>query len=111
MNCKPGDLAVAFLPGPHQNKLFFIIEAAPVGVGFKLPDGFPHVPVGSGFWIVESAGSLLNVKTDHGRRHARFAVGGDAGLRPIRDNPGADESLSWAGLPHPSKEHSSIGGE
>jgi hypothetical protein len=100
MNCKPGDLARAIRPGPLQNTLFFVLEAAPVGVEFLLPDGHKHIAVESaGYWILEAAGSPIDAKTDKGQRRARFGVGADAGLRPIRDQDGEDETLTWAGKP------------
>lgn len=99
MNCRPGDLARAIRPGPYQNKLFFVLHAAPVGVQFRLPDGYMHAAVEAGFWVVESAGAPVRADTELGSRMARYGVGADAGLRPIRDQDGEDETLSWKEKP------------
>lgn len=99
MNCKPGDLAYAFRPGPYFGRYFFVLEAAPVGVEFKLPDGYTHLPCGPGEWVLESASGPFEVPTTTGRRLTRFGAGKDAGLRPIRDNDGEDEILRLVGKP------------
>ena len=56
MNVKPGDLALCILAGEYYGLLFSVIEAAPVGVPFRLPNGVNHQPVGANYWIVESLG-------------------------------------------------------
>jgi hypothetical protein len=52
MNCKPGDIAIV-RDGPYFGLQVAIIEAAPVGVGFYLPNGVRHSAVGANRWIVE----------------------------------------------------------
>ena len=101
MNCKPGDLARAFRPGPFRDKLFFVLHAAPVWRDFLLPDGSLHVAVGPGYWVVESAsGDLLPVGVSFGgKRLARYGCGPDAGLKPLRDDAGEDEMIRIAGKP------------
>lgn len=92
MNCKPGDLAVivGFNPAhPHTTgRIVDVIEAAPVGVGFRLPDGKSHHPCRAGAWIIRFH-NPVNLNAIRGRSSAVFAVCPDAHLRPIRD-PGED---------------------
>ena len=99
MNCEPGDLARVITPGPFQDKLFFVLHAAPFGVEFQLPDGYLHVPVEAGCWVIESAGSQFTANLECGTRVTRLGVWSDAELRPIGDRDGTDEMLRIAGLP------------
>lgn len=103
MNCKPGDLARLVIPGDLYGALFSVIEAAPVGTGFQLPDGTLHQPTGANGWIVESLGSKVPARYwSNGvptRVFVRFGAVDDKYLRPIRDNDGEDQTLTWAGKP------------
>lgn len=87
MNCKPGDLAVVVHPCKQQGRVTRCIRLATYedmvlhGVGF--PSGRPA-------WLVED---LFQYET----RRAPLIL--DSYIRPLRDNPGEDETLSWAGLP------------
>jgi len=87
--CKVGDIVVV-IKGNNRDKFGKIVRP---GSGKK------HRIEGCRDWWVES-GSLLSTT-----RGPRFSTAfPDEWLRPIRDQPGADETLTWAGLPQPSKE-------
>lgn len=90
LNCRPGDTARIVAPGPYYGRLVDILEAAPVGVYFKLPDGNTQVPCGAGEWVIELLGSPIPVRLESGRhRLTHVGVAPDTALRPIR-NPGDD---------------------
>lgn len=89
MNCRRGDMAV------------IVRSDFPENVG-----GFVRVLKASTpmAWSVEALCHLSGADDFGGV--CRVAPGfvancDDANLRPIRDNPGADETLTWAGLPKP----------
>jgi len=99
MNCKPGDLAVLI-----RSELGY--EGAIVEVMRFIGEMRFHYP--TGLRIVardcwEVRGRLDPV---HMREVARVGVSAgcgavpDAWLRPIRDQPGEDETLTWAGRPN-----------
>ena len=105
MNCKPGDLAitVGYHPAyPHlTGRLVDVVEAAPVGVDFKLPDGKSHSPCGPGEWVIRFQ-SPVNLHAARGRSNGFYACTHDRNLRPIRD-PGedaVDEVLQRIGSPN-----------
>lgn len=91
MNCKPGDLAV-MVRSKANNEGRIVEIVSPLG----------HEPffdgarwgIGAGFcWLVRSAsGPVRSVRRG---LHLEFPCP-DAWLRPIRDNDGEDESLTWA---------------
>lgn len=80
MNCKPGDLAV-------------IVRSAAGNEG-RIVQCLDFVGVGDGYyddsWLIdrEIAGTFEPL---------RFIS--DSKLRPLRDNDGEDETLTWAGKP------------
>lgn len=85
LNCRSGDLAVTF-GAPMDNGLIVnVIERA----------GF-HSAIGE-LWMVESIGSDFHVEPG---RLSKKACWPDRLLRPIRDQPGDDEALAWAGKPN-----------
>ena len=77
LNCKPGDLAVVIRGNPESN-LGKVVQVVDVNA----------------FWTVHFGEWMWNVADDD----ISFS---DVCLRPIRDQPGADETLTWAGLPKP----------
>jgi hypothetical protein len=87
MNCKPGDLAVVVRAYVAENlgKVCRVIGPSRVK-GWDWELEFPH-PV---LW---SGGAI-----------ARDGRGQDWQLRPIRNNDGEDETLTWAGKPSDIKE-------
>jgi hypothetical protein len=92
LRCRPGDLAiiVGYHPAyPHlTGRLVDVIEAAPVGMDFKLPDGKLHNPCGPGRWVI-CFQSPVNLNLARGRSNGFYACCHDRYLRPIRD-PGED---------------------
>jgi len=93
MNCKPGDLAVVVRSTVgNEGRIFKCLRLAD-------PSEFPFVFSGP-VWHIDTEVNVLIA----GAYKKRVALCEDAVLRPIRDNPGADETLTWAGLPQPSKE-------
>lgn len=87
MNCKQGDLAV----------LVHSVSGRSLGMIFTCVERY------DGPWRYggDAPGWRLDRPLWHG-----FPYTGDKNLRPLRDNPGADETLTWAGKPAPieSKE-------
>ena len=75
MNCKQGDLAVVIRP--PQSKPEWL------GRIVKITEPSKRKP---GWWAVEPG-------------PWKRAICIDANLRPIRDQPGDDETLTWAGKP------------
>jgi hypothetical protein len=87
MNCKPGDLAVVVLCRDDASLIGRIVTCL-------RREDFQGVPA----WRIEPA--LTTV-----RKGAWLVEGSwfeDRCLRPIRDNPGKDETLDWC--PVPTKE-------
>ena len=74
MNCKPGDLAVIVLTGTEYDGTFVDV--------LELVDGY---------WDCLTLRERLDLSID------------DGALRPIRDQPGDDETLTWAGKPQEVK--------
>lgn len=104
MNCKPGDLAVivGFSPAhPHlTGRIVEVIELAPVGCDFKLPDGKSHRPCPVGEWVIRFQ-NAVDLSVVRGRANALYAACHDSKLRPLRD-PGedaTDEMLLLVGKP------------
>lgn len=91
MNCKPGDLAVVVQSesGINLGKVVRVVRRHASethdldGVRFRRAMG-PR-------WVIEPA-----LRTIEGDPLFTYR---DSGLRPIRDQPGADETLTWAGRP------------
>lgn len=99
-------MIVAFNPAyPHiTGRIVDVIKAPPIGVGFKLPNGKSHYPVGvAASWIIRFH-NPVSLSAVRGRANGLFAVCHDYALRPIRD-PGedaVDETL--VGNPVPVRE-------
>lgn len=92
MNCKPGDLAVivGFSPKhPHlTGRIVEVIEMAPVGMGFRLPDGKWHLPCPANEWVIRFQ-NPVDLSVVRGRSSGIYAACHDSKLRPLRD-PGED---------------------
>ena len=80
MNCKPGDLAV--IVGCHPNQKYTLGHICTI---IRRSD---HPQTGEPGWHFEPPVRL----TDNNCTL-------DAYLRPLRDQPGDDETLTWAGKP------------
>lgn len=103
MRCKVGDLAVIVSNAPsHAGWLVRILSVPPRGSDFKLPDGVNHNQTVTD-WLIESlSGEMVTPFWTGSKRTTRLARYGcinDKWLRPIRDNDGQDEALTWAGKP------------
>ncbi len=102
LNCKPGDLAVIIDSDPETNPdtggVLCDVLCHPPGEYFNLPDGTP-ARCDSGpatTWVIRLH-RPINVRwLDGGFHLASYAVCPDSKMRPIRDNPGEDETLTWA---------------
>ena len=104
MNCKPGDLAVIVGYSPKTpwltGRIVEVIELAPVGVSFKLPDGKSHQPCPAGEWVIRFQ-NPVDLSEIRGRTNALYAACHDSKLRPLRD-PGegaTDEIVQKLGAP------------
>lgn len=99
LNCKAGDLA--YIHGltvtPEANGM--VVEVLRLCVPGEVVGGVRFLPTRRGAaWVV--AGHSIPSRTTLGvllYLHERPV--GDVNLRPIRDQPGEDETLTWAGLP------------
>lgn len=86
MNCKPGDLAVIVsAPKEIQNQIGKIVETV------KLLPNWEGIPC----W---------QIKNPFRDRFGICEGIADKDLRPIRDNDGEDQTLTWAGKPNNIKE-------
>lgn len=100
MRCKVGDLAVIVAPKHAINMGLIVRVVCPsnsnnfkIGEVYTEIDGQKyHRSNHSFFWYVESAGA--NILYDYGRE-VKSGPCSDNSLRPIRDNPGQDETLIW----------------
>lgn len=89
MNCKPGDLAVVIksVTGANLGRIVRCVELLPAA-RVEFPDGIHVMPA----W-------RLGERVQGWRADPRGALAPDTWLRPICDNDGADETLTWVGLP------------
>ena len=97
MNCKPGDLAI-IIRGHRPRSKF-------VGTIVEVLDLQRHQSVFGLVWNVRFPRALVGVAVSKTGLHlgpsGLSAVHGvpDAWMKPIRDQPGADETLEWAPVP------------
>ncbi len=100
MNCKPDDLAVIVRDDFPENIGALVHVLRPAGEAFNF-----STPTGSdvGFeWEVMPSRCLRAWNDDFTSSPSEPGepvAFPDSCLRPLRDNPGEDETLSWAGLP------------
>lgn len=96
MNCKPGDLAILIsAPENSIGTLLRVIQICPdEPLAWEFEDASRPIEF---FEDEESRGFFTSTKQSGG-----LAIIDDADLRPLRDNPGTDETLTWA--PVPNKE-------
>lgn len=94
MNCKPGDLAVI-----TQDQYFNDVDVGKL-VEIVGPDEFDGE--GRFCWACKSLCGDLAWLVDEGCDEGcnEYCIP-DAWLRPIRDQPGADETLTWKEVPAP----------
>lgn len=106
MNCKPGDLAyikTTIRTPENIGRFVEVIRPATPGEIFATECGHQikySGQKGSEFcWVVTST-SPLNCRVPDGRIFRLvFLIAQDNQLRPIRDQPGEDETLQWADVP------------
>ena len=86
MNCRPGDLAIVVKSNAgNEGVLLDVIRQAEIGSWLCIA-------------LTEGVGTIR-----------RFMPGDqvictDSCLRPLRDNDGQDETLTWAGLPNKQEQ-------
>lgn len=73
MNCQKGDLAIVVGYEPHAGRIVKCISSFQY-MGVDAWETSPRASSSEGYW--------------------------DSDLRPIRDQPGEDETLTWAPVPH-----------
>ena len=89
LNCKPGDLAV-YVGIDSPKDLGAIVQCVEfIGNKSIVSGGTADV------WCVDRP-------LKHSKATEKSWIA-DCALRPIRDNPGQDESLTWAPVPHKEK--------
>lgn len=95
LNCGPGDLAVVVRGKLGQQGL--VLKCERLLQDGDIVDGVRFGVTGDGppIWIVDR---VLRVQRKDGLE-VSLMVCLDNCLRPIRDQPGDDEALTWAGLP------------
>lgn len=94
MNCKQGDLAViVYSPSNPLNIGRFVRCIQLVPERGSVDGRHWYVPVGTVTWLVETDGSPITWGP-HGYVQRRAYA--DHCLRPIRDNDGEDQTLTWA---------------
>lgn len=92
MNCKQGDIAVIVSSfAGNEGKIVQCLRLATDMERARA--AFGNYYFSGPAWVLDRL--LLTVRGDY------WPLAHDAALRPIRDNPGADETLTWAGLPKP----------
>jgi hypothetical protein len=101
MNCKPGDLAV-IVSARYSTNIGALVEVLrPYVEGEILPGQIASYYTIGPTWVVKAVSRPIFVGID---KHQQIAARADSTLRPIRDNPGQDETLDWA----PIKEKSHV---
>lgn len=94
MNCKEGDLAVVASSkyGVNVGKLLTVIRLATFSeIEEEMPGSLEHGPI----WRTDRP---MTWKTSSGKCCDAF-LAPDSRLRPVRDNDGEDQTLTWAGKP------------
>lgn len=85
LNCRPGDLAVVI----HGKNIGLFVNVIESSVFF-----------GPTYWLVESIGRAGTSVNPQGHRVVQHKSNiEDCRLRPLRDNPGQDETLTWIDVP------------
>lgn len=90
MNCKPGDLAYIVGASRHAGKVVQVVELAPIGVNFRLPDG--HMQGAQDYeWVCYFPTPQEIGLSDGTTRMTHYATVPDRVLRPIGGVPVCDE--------------------
>jgi hypothetical protein len=102
LNCRPGDLAV--IVADHKTHpdtvglLCNVLHQSPAG-DFLLPDGVLTAATHHPSWVIKLSRPVQLRWYDGIIRPATYASCPDSHLRPIRNDPGADETLTWCDVP------------
>ncbi len=110
MRCKPGDLAfiVGATKWPELNGVIVrVLRRAVPGEITRLSDGkmFRSPDTRTCDWWIEREGGLLPIQLIDNKRKTKYPVNvkqrpfPDHKLRPIRAQPGQDETLTWKDVP------------
>lgn len=95
MNCKQGDLAVV-VQSMHSENLGLIVKC--IGLHLSETHDLDGVPINTKFkgprWVIDKP--LYSIRCG---MPTKCYTAADVVLRPIRDNDGTDETLTWAGKP------------
>ena len=83
LNCKAGDLAV-------------VVRGGNLG---RIVDVQRQSVYGEGWWLVKVVGAPVIGSLGSSKRLMSIGSIEDSRLKPIRDQPGQDETLTWAGKP------------
>lgn len=95
MNCKPGDLAYIVAPYVECGRGHFVTVERVARRTETFDGTCYHFMNNLGpAWVCSGA-----VPCEDGSGVSRRLVIADVCLRPIRDQPGEDQPLQWAGLP------------
>lgn len=90
LNCRPGDLAIKIKKSPED-----VIPIGAIVQCIKFSSGYC---VATGAWISGWEVEWNSKTHDEISEAAFFCL--DEDIRPIRDQPGEDETLTWAPVPH-----------
>lgn len=99
-NCRVGDLAVIVKASKvtGQKNVGRIVEILGVAKSGEHYGAKFHADC-NGAWFVRAVGAPLTAMSNHGPLMLSVIAVPDHRLRPIRDQHGDDETLTWAGLP------------
>lgn len=102
-NCRIGDLAF-IVGGPITENIGRVVrivaEEGPEESYYDAPDDFPSFDADGVAWDCE--GEMWGFGPGGFELSQCIQLIPDSVLRPIRDQPGADETLTWAGKPQES---------
>ena len=86
MNCKQGDLAIVVRSvAGNEGKIVRCLKLEPAGFDYNdIDDG--------AIWVIDRSLNWIDERTG---RTGQSPSCPDINLRPIRDNPGPDETLTW----------------
>ena len=111
LNCRPGDLAIVLAPKSGAScsatgRIVTAVSLQPAG-RCVTPDGleFEDIPVGASYWLVLYSRPMPQISMLGTVRASIYDVIRDSRLRPIRDQPGDDETLSWISIPGEKVDH------
>ena len=103
MNCKPGDLAIvhSLVIDLSSNDMFVDCLAwVPSNSDYLDPDGFVHYNESGVAMACKSIGRPFALFTRSGEcSSSYYTIFHPKNLRPIRNQPGQDETLTWAPVP------------